>query len=420
MKKNILCIDDIMTNLLTLQAVIESANDYEYNVLLAQSAKEGVSILEKEEIDIILLDIVMPDIDGFECAKIIKSNQKTKDIPIIFVTAQHDDETIKKCYSIGGEDYVNKPFNHVELLARISFHLNLKEKDRLLKEEKEYTQNILDLQENLILVTDGTTELNVNRALLDFYGFDSLDAFHNENRGICYTFVHDEDYFYMKNSDDETKWVERIIEMSAAEDVLVKILKKNREYIFNLKATHFKDHYIVTFTDITQIKRESLEYRYEANYDSLTKVYNRNMFHKLMDKKIDSPRTYQEKFVFIILDIDYFKQVNDTYGHLVGDSVLISLSSLIKSKIRDIDIFARWGGEEFVLSFDVDLEQGVVLAENLRKSIQEYHFETVGELTCSFGITEYTKKDTLDALIIRADEALYKAKKTGRNRVCIN
>ena len=417
MKKTILCIDDIETNLFTLQSVIESLNGDSYNVLIASSANEGLAILLRQKIDIILLDIMMPEIDGYEACKMIKSNKKTKDIPVIFVTAKRDDKTIEECFKVGGDDYINKPFNHAELFSRLAFHLKLKEKSEQLKKEKEYTQNILDLQNNMILVTDGTKALSVNKALLDFFNLKNLKEFQKRYGCINSAFVKDDGYFPF-NESYESLWIDEVIKLSSKEDILIKINKKNNEYIFNIKATIFHTKYIITLTDITQVSQLSLEYKYEANYDALTKIYNRNMFHRLIDRKITIARTEQKYFVFIILDIDFFKKVNDVYGHLAGDEILKDVVKLIKNHTRDSDIFARWGGEEFVLTFDVSIEKGIEIANSLRKHIKKKKFNIPKNITCSFGITEFKMDDTLKEMILRADEALYKAKETGRNKVC--
>ena len=417
-KKTILCIDDIKTNLFTIQSVIEDLADDLYDVVLAISAYEGLEILLKQDIDIILLDVMMPEIDGFECAKMIKSNKKTKDIPIIFVTANKDDNTIENCYSVGGDDYINKPFNHTELLSRISFHLKSREQDRLLKQEKEYVQSILDLQENLIVVTDGKTKINVNQALLEFFQVKSIADFQETYTSVSHCFLEEDGYFHLDDVEMDKVWVDDVIERSKIEDVLVKIALEGNEYIFNLKATNFLDQYIVTLTDITQISQLSLEYKHEASYDSLTQIYNRNMFNRLIDMKMKAVKENQKSLVFIILDIDYFKLVNDTHGHLVGDEVLRHIALLIQAHTRESDLFARWGGEEFVLAFDVKIKKGMEIANNLRSYIEAEDFQTVGKITCSFGVTEFRRDDTLEDMILRADEALYKAKDSGRNKVC--
>jgi len=296
LKKTILYIDDIKPNLFILESLVESMQESLYDIILAESASDGLAILLKKQVDIILLDVMMPEIDGFEAAQMIKHSKKTKDIPIIFITAKNDDETIENCFELGN-DYVSKPFNRVELLSRISLHLKLSEKEK---------------------------EVQVREA----------------------------------------------------------------------------------------------ELKYEASYDALTNVYNRKMFHLLINKKIIQSRADKKSFVFIMLDIDYFKKVNDTYGHLAGDEVLKTVSNLIKEHVRDSDIFARWGGEEFVLSLDTNLEKGMEIANNLRELISLKNFENIGTLTCSFGVTEFRTDDTQDTITKRADEALYEAKESGRDRVC--
>lgn len=418
MKKTILCIDDIQTNLFIVESVIEDMASDLYNIILADSANKGLAILLKKKVDLILMDIMMPDIDGLEATQMIRSNKKTKDIPIIFVTAKNDDETINECYRVGGDDYINKPFNHIELLARTAFHINSKEKDKLLLEEKKYAQSILDLQENLILVTSGKSDLNTNKALLDFFGVRTLKKFQEKYECVCSTFIKDDDYFHLEKVSSEHSWIEEIMFLSKNEDVLVKIAKGDNYHIFNVKATLFNHHYIVTFTDITQISQLALEYKHEASYDSLTQIYNRNMFNRLIDRKISIANQQGLSFVFAIFDIDFFKKINDTHGHLAGDAILIELALLIKNNIRDRDIFARWGGEEFVLVFDVEHEKGIEIASYLRKTIEEYIFNSVDTLTCSFGVTSFKTNDTLDDLLKRSDDALYRAKELGRNRVC--
>ena len=418
MKKTILCIDDIQTNLFIVQSVIEDMASDLYDIILASSANKGLAILLKQKVDLILMDIMMPDIEGLKATKMLKSNKKTKNIPVIFITAKNDDDTINDCYSVGGDDYINKPFNHVELLARISFHLSSKEKDKLLIEEKEYAQNILDLQENLILITSGKHDITANKALWNFFDVKTLKQFKERYNCVYDTFIEDNDYFNAGKIPEDSTWIEEIIRLSEEEDVLVKIQKEDNEYIFNVKAAAFKSQYIVTFTDITQISQLALEYKHEASYDSLTQIYNRNMFHRVMGRKLTIAKKENIAFVFMIFDIDFFKQVNDTYGHLVGDDILINIAKLIKSHIRDRDIFARWGGEEFVLAFDISMEKGLEIAENLRIYIEEYVFDVVKTITCSFGVTEFQSDDTLDSMIKRADDALYEAKNTGRNKVC--
>lgn len=418
MKKNILCIDDTSANLFTLRSVIESAAGELYDVVTVRSAMDGLAILLRQKIDLILLDVMMPEIDGFDAAKMIKSNKKTKHIPILFLTAKKDDDSIEKCYHSGGDDYINKPFNDVELLARISFHLRLKEKSKLLQQEKEYAQNIIDLQENIILVSDGKEVLTLNNALLTFYKIENILDFKKRYKCVCHTFVVEDNYFNLEELKEPEKWIDKVIELSQTQDVVVKIIRDGAEHIFNINAVVFQENYIVTLTDITQISQLSQEYEYEANIDALTEIYNRNMFQRVISRKIIISQKEKKSFIFILFDIDFFKKVNDIHGHLVGDSVLRNIAILIKKHIRDSDLFARWGGEEFVLAFDVDMDRGVQIAESLRRHIEMEDFAVVKDISCSFGITEFKVGDTINSLTKRADNALYQAKEQGRNRVC--
>ena len=165
--------------------------------------------------------------------------------------------------------------------------------------------------------------------------------------------------------------------------------------------------------------QEQLDYtNYIANHDKLTSLYNRYKFDESLEKEIQRAKRYAHPLSFIITDIDYFKNINDTYGHQTGDTILIQLAGILLENIRDIDVLARWGGEEFVIILpDTDKEQVLSLAEKLRSIIQTHSFEQKISLTCSFGVTTFHESDTKDSIFARMDKALYQAKELGRNRV---
>ncbi|MFC2073895.1 diguanylate cyclase [Campylobacterota bacterium] len=158
-----------------------------------------------------------------------------------------------------------------------------------------------------------------------------------------------------------------------------------------------------------------------AQIDVLTGLANRSSFEEKMVDELERIERYQSQaFSVIFFDIDHFKNINDTYGHLVGDHVLQSISTQCKSLLRINDMLARWGGEEFVAILPmVEIEGAKLVAEKLRKYIEEYIFEQVGNITCSFGVSQYQEGDTPTALLHRADNAMYEAKKAGRNRVIL-
>ena len=156
----------------------------------------------------------------------------------------------------------------------------------------------------------------------------------------------------------------------------------------------------------------------QASTDTLTGTYNRLKFNQDLSSQIASARQSGSALSLVLYDIDHFKRVNDTHGHLAGDKTLVNIANLSRQKIRETDIHARWGGEEFVVLAPCStISMACSLAEHLRCSIEEAVFETVGKLTCSFGVVQLDRFDTAETLLARADELLYKAKANGRNTV---
>lgn len=152
--------------------------------------------------------------------------------------------------------------------------------------------------------------------------------------------------------------------------------------------------------------------------DQLTGIFNRRNIMEELNKEINRFRRYKEPLSIMLLDIDYFKSVNDTFGHQVGDIVLQEFTKVINQTIRSTDIFGRWGGEEFILILpDSDINSAVDLGERIRKNISEFSFTQVGNKTISIGVTEFNSSDEINTLIERCDKALYEAKSDGRNRV---
>lgn len=155
--------------------------------------------------------------------------------------------------------------------------------------------------------------------------------------------------------------------------------------------------------------------------DSLTQAYNRIYFNRALEEEFIRYQRYKHSFALIMFDIDHFKKVNDTYGHMVGDLVLIELVQLVKRTIRSVDVLARWGGEEFILIvLESDVYKAKDLAERIRQKTMENNFPEIGRLTCSFGVTSIKEGDSLMDINKRVDDALYEAKNTGRNRVVIH
>lgn len=171
-----------------------------------------------------------------------------------------------------------------------------------------------------------------------------------------------------------------------------------------------------------QLEEQLSENKKLSVTDQLTGLYNRRYLLEAFEKEVNRLKRYNRTFALIMFDIDFFKLVNDNYGHDVGDRVLKDLASLVSSRLRKSDTFSRWGGEEFmILAGEMDVESARILAEDIREKVEDYDFSPVTSLTCSFGVM--TCNDPADCemkvMTKQVDLALYKAKATGRNKVVV-
>jgi len=177
-----------------------------------------------------------------------------------------------------------------------------------------------------------------------------------------------------------------------------------------------KEYSLITFVDITEEKKRERKLYYLATTDRLTKLFNRYAGINFFENLIHQAERYGLVFSLIFLDIDNFKKLNDTLGHLVGDRVLVDVTKTIRKSIRKSDIAIRWGGEEFLVLLP-NTKDPLPVAEKIRKKISELTYEGCGQITVSIGSTVYLPGDTIDYMLRRADQALYKAKRLGKNRV---
>ncbi|WP_373073224.1 GGDEF domain-containing protein [Sulfurimonas sp.] len=181
-----------------------------------------------------------------------------------------------------------------------------------------------------------------------------------------------------------------------------------------LNSNNVIENYMAICTDITD--KKIIEYISE--HDKLTKLYNRTKLDKVLEHEYLRSQRYKNTFSIIIIDLDHFKSVNDTYGHLVGDSVLVELADILQSSIRSTDTLGRWGGEEFlIICPQTDLSGAKELAEEIRRKVDNHTFKTIGNKTISIGVSELNNDDNIESLLKRSDDCLYEAKESGRNCV---
>ena len=285
-------------------------------------------------------------------------------------------------------------------------------------QNRQYVKELINLQHDLIIVSDGKNIDDVNKEFLHFFGYETLDAFKDEHPCVCDMFIEDDGYLAEKK--DELSWINYMQKHSDEKNHKVKMLNdKGDERIFAVEMDEIHDShkFFILFRDITEELHIKEELEERANFDTLTQIFNRSRFDFFLKKELEKADRYGRIFSLIMFDIDHFKDINDTYGHDVGDVILKELTSLVSSHVRDVDVFARWGGEEFMIISQTNIYQSEMFAEKLRQIIEENNFTHVGSVQCSFGVTQYRKDDIVDTIVKRCDNMLYSAKESGRNCV---
>ena len=201
-------------------------------------------------------------------------------------------------------------------------------------------------------------------------------------------------------------------------------LEKRWEYVYTIATFTIIALLIPIFYGRKLIKQQQVlheEISRIAAEDDLTGLYNRRKINELIHDEIERSERYKKGFSIIIMDIDFFKRVNDRFGHLAGDQLLKMFSDIMRDTIRHTDTAGRWGGEEFVvLCPETKMDGAMALADKIRQRIESYIFNSFGKQTASFGVACYVDDDSVDSIISRADIALYDAKNSGRNRVAVN
>jgi len=289
-------------------------------------------------------------------------------------------------------------------------------------------QSFLNAHENIMVFVNGQEITMINRTGLKVFGYDSFKSFRLAHADISDFFMPIDSRLKQQSSieyiDKYTygkKWVEMLFK-KGKKQVRVKIFSKedfmDRYYQIRISKLNWGDTYNLTFTDITELEANKIRVKKDAEFDPLTKIYNRVKLNEVFSELAFGVKKYNNHLTLILFDIDHFKRINDTYGHSAGDSVLRELALLVKGLLRKEDIFARWGGEEFVILLkNTPVEKGAKLALRLRKEIERFPFNIVQKVTCSFGVTQFRAGDTEATVFERVDNALYEAKENGRNQV---
>ncbi len=295
---------------------------------------------------------------------------------------------------------------------------DMREMQAQLVEQRQYFQSVLDSQENMIAVVNKDEILDGNFRFFNLFGHDTLAEFKREYRSISDLALDCEGCIYKM---EKGNWIDTLLEMPARQALFAfKPYYADSPRIFSATLSRLsidEERYVIAFSDVTELEKRSKDFEMQASFDTLTKIYNRRKFDEMLVKQIEISKRYRYDLSLVFFDIDHFKRINDRYGHGVGDIILREMSGFVKNNIRKADIFARWGGEEFIMLLpQTSIDDARKIAEKTRIRIEEIDYEQVGRVTCSFGVTQLKMSDTPELFVERADIALYRAKEDGRNR----
>ncbi|MGO8104953.1 PleD family two-component system response regulator [Rhizobium leguminosarum] len=452
MTARILVVDDIPANVKLLEARLLA--EY-FDVMTAADGYTALAICERNQVDLILLDIMMPGIDGFEVCERLKASQKTAHIPVVMVTALDQPTDRVRGLKAGADDFLTKPVNDLQLISRVKSLLRLKTlSDELrIRADTAHTMGIDDLtragegradETAQVLLVDGRANsqeriIKALKPVADVLALSDPQAALFEAAESAFDLVivnaNFDDYDPLRlcsqlRSLERTRFLPiLIITEQGADEMVVRALDLGvNDYIIRPV-----DPNELVARSLTQIRRKRYNDRLRASVkqtielavtDPLTGLYNRRYLDNHLNVLFNRSMARGRPLSVLITDIDRFKHVNDTYGHDGGDEVLREFSNRVRSTIRGADLACRYGGEEFVVVMpDTSPEIAAAVAERLRAAIENAPFmlKHSGEalnVTASFGIaSRIASVLTPGQLMKQADLALYEAKNTGRNRV---
>ncbi len=452
-KPRVLIVDDEMMNLKLFKAYLKKED---YEISTAENGHDAIDMANKNLPDVILLDVMIPGIDGFGVARHLKNASETSNIPIILVTALSGRENRARGLDSGADEFLTKPVKQAELVARVRSMIRLRRFQDQLQGRKtsmvtgdegenqayrdQRIPTVLIVEDNLkqasLLeqqlkseayvvrhVTNG--EIAIQKALDMPVDLVILDVLLPGISGfeVCHIF----------KNDDRLKDIQVVLHTSLRD-------LESRVQGASIGA----DDYLIKPVDIRELKArtktllkkkayiDQLQNKYElamnqAICDGLTGLYNHNHFSGFLDLEIKRSARHNHFISLFIMDLDNFKSINDTYGHLAGDHVLVQVSNLLKESIREIDFAARYGGEEFAVVMPyTDAEEARIIAERVRATI----FEKVKlpksprsslVVSGSIGVSMFPiDGNDKSSLIRKADEMMYLAKQSGKNKVCVS
>ncbi|WP_312224030.1 PleD family two-component system response regulator [Rhizobium rhizoryzae] len=449
MTARILVVDDIPANVKLLEARLLA--EY-FDVLTAENGFKALEIVANTHVDVILLDIMMPGMDGFEVCERLKANPKTMHIPVVMVTALDQPADRVRGLKAGADDFLTKPVNDLQLVARVKSLVRLKTLSDELRIRADTARTIgfedltrfdgFDISGQVLLVDGrGSSQERIIRALKPVAEVTAMSdpqaaIFEAAESPVDLVIINDniEDYDPLRLC-SQLRLLERtrflpllLITEGGREDLIVRALDLGvNDYL-----TRPLDPNELVARTLTQIRRKRFNDKLRSSVrqtielavtDGLTGLHNRRYLDNHLKTLFNRAAARSRPLSVCITDIDRFKSVNDTYGHDAGDEILREFARRIRSTVRGADLACRYGGEEFVVVMpDTDAHSAASIAERLRGIIEAAPFALPSggslQITASLGIASFTAGvETPEQLLKNADRALYEAKNSGRNRV---
>ncbi|HQX27409.1 MAG TPA: PleD family two-component system response regulator [Alphaproteobacteria bacterium] len=452
MSARVLVVDDILPNVKLLEAKLTS--EY-YDVLTATNGKEALEKVAAESPDLVLLDVMMPGMDGFEVCTRIKQNPALAHIPVVMVTALTDAEDKVRGLESGADDFLSKPINDIALMARVRSLVRLKMAldEWRVRENTANQLGVVEKQSNVMMESADKARVLVvedknfeQRKIQETLQRDQDDVTVTENGAKTMELVATQEFDVLIVSlnlagEDGLRLCSHLKSNERTRSIPIVMIGGEEDMPRIAHGLEIGAHdYILRPVDRnellarvrTQVRRKRFQERLRSTYeislsmaltDSLTGLYNRRYLEVHLEKLLLKNQESKKSLAVLLVDIDHFKQVNDKYGHTAGDEVLQIFSQRLLGNLRSFDLVARLGGEEFaVILPDVSEQRAWMVGERLRASISDVAFNVTGHegiaITTSIGAAlidhnQHTKHEVLE----RADKCLYEAKKGGRNAV---
>ena len=424
-RPKILAIDDHPENLVVLGQVLNADFDFQF----ATSGMAGIKLAESSPPDLILLDVMMPEIDGFEICRRLKAHPDLSEIPVVFITALADMETESSGLSLGAVDYITKPFKAELVRLRVKNIISFFRVSRKLKESEELLRLVMEA------TGDGIWDWNMESGVVA-HNASWCEMLGLNNRLISHPV---ETFIQLIHPADKVQVQERLDQAIATNGVFVsehRLLHADGHYVWVADHGRVVSHsaegkplrMVGAIKNIEARKQSEAEIERLAFYDPLTGLPNRRLLLDRLEQILIAHKRNSAWGALMFLDLDRFKQLNDTHGHAQGDLLLVQVGQRLKSCVRQQDTVARLAGDEFIVLLDhiygdadAALSVSMVLGNKIVQALNK-PYELTPDLTYvstpSIGLTLFSgANDSIEEIFHRADAAMYEAKAAGRNGI---